>query len=138
MFGEALFAAAGSYREFLGNCFFSIAPLISRGKSKSLASHRARRLLLPKMSSTLNAILLRPCVHSGISSLYFKHLQHFVAIVVDDFDGDFAGFWLSEDFFYSSLLLYFVEVPFELPTGYFSRFILSFFPTTSSMEILRS
>jgi hypothetical protein len=38
MFGEALFAAAGSYREFLGNCFFSIAPLISRDKSKFLAS----------------------------------------------------------------------------------------------------
>jgi hypothetical protein len=27
---------------------------------------------------------------------YFKHLQHFVAVVVYDFDGDLSGFGLGE------------------------------------------
>ncbi len=35
-------------------------------------------------------------------------------------------------------LLYFFEVPFELSTGYFSRFTSSFLPTTSSREMPRS
>jgi hypothetical protein len=31
-----------------------------------------------------------------VAGSYFKHLQHFIAVVIDDFDGDFTGLGFVE------------------------------------------